>query len=237
MPRMLLLSNSRGADGVMLGWARDHLREFMGSTISTALFVPYAGVPGTRATYDAYASRVRGAFDGLGCRLRSIHEEPDPAGAVRACEAVVIGGGNTFQLLAEVYRNGIREALAQRVREGASLIGWSAGSNLACPGIWTTNDMPIAEPPSLKALGLIPFQINPHFTDAHPPGHQGETRSERIAEFLALWPDVPVVGLREGALLHVEGGATRLHGTGARIFRAGRAPWDASDGAELTLTA
>jgi dipeptidase E len=231
--RLLLLSNSKGTDGSWLVWPRQHLLDFLGTRVASVLFLPYAAVPGTAESYDAYAAKAGAAFSGMGYRLQSIHQCADAAEAVRTAEALVVGGGNTFHLLAEVYRNGLLEVLSQRVRAGAPFIGWSAGSNLACPGIWTTNDMPIVEPQSLRALGLVPFQINPHFTDAHPPGHQGETRSERIQEFLALNPQATVVGLREGAVLQVEGERARLHGAGARVFRFGREPVELTDGAAL----
>jgi dipeptidase E len=233
--RLLLLSNSRGTDGVFLGWPRGEIMGFLGREVRKALFVPYARVPGTRESYDDYARRTREAFEGMGYELGSIHEAADAAAAVNAAEAIVVGGGNTFHLLAEAYAHGVLEAISLRIRAGVPFVGWSAGSNLACPGIWTTNDMPIIAPPKMQALGLVPFQINPHFTDALPAGHQGERRSERIAEFLALNPRVTVVGLREGALLRVENGKTQLVGAGARVFRAGLEPYDVGDGQELTV--
>jgi dipeptidase E len=233
--RLLLLSNSRGTDGVFLGWPRSEIMEFLGKGVRKVLFVPYASVPGTRESYDGYARKAREAFKGMGYGLDSIHEAADAAAAVSAAQAIIVGGGNTFHLLCETYAHGVLESISRRVRAGAPFVGWSAGSNLACPGIWTTNDMPIIAPPKMQALGLVPFQINPHFTDALPAGHRGERRSERIAEFLALNPRITVVGLREGALLRVENGRTQLVGAGARVFRAGLEPYDVGHGAELTL--
>lgn len=234
--KLLLLSNSRSPDGAFLQWPRAHVTGFLGKDIRDVLFVPYAAVPATRESHDAYVAKVRAAFNEMGYGLLSIHEASDPAEAVQQAAAIVVGGGNSFQLLAESYRQGILELISRRVRGGTPYIGWSAGSNFACPGIWTTNDMPIVEPPSLRALGLVSFQINPHFTDAQLPGHQGETRCERIAQFLALHREKVVVGLRECALLRVVEGKTRVFGTGARVFRAGGAPYDLQDGAELVLT-
>jgi dipeptidase E len=155
--------------------------------------------------------------------------------AVRFAAAIVVGGGNTFHLLSRLYAAGLLETIGACVRSGTPYIGWSAGSVVACPSIATTNDMPIIEPPSLRALGLVQFQINAHYTDAHPPGHQGETRAERIAEFLSLQPAVTVVGLREGSLLQVDATTVRLSGTDARIFRAGETPleWAAQDAVQL----
>lgn len=223
-PQLLLLSNSRSPDGAYLMWARGRVQAFLGSRCSTVLFVPYATVPGTVAAFDAYAHRVRAAFADMSYTVASLHTAGDPVKAVEAAEAIVVGGGNTFHLLAQLYSAGLVEILAERVRAGIPYIGWSAGSVITCPTISTTNDMPIIEPPSLRALGLVPFQINAHYTDAHPPGHQGETRAERIAEFLALQPSVTVIGLREGSLLHVSGNDVRLVGAGARVFRAGATP-------------
>jgi dipeptidase E len=231
-PQLLLLSNSRAADGTYLKWAREEIKAFLGDVRVTALFIPYAAVPGTESAYDAYAQRVRPVFGELGYNLTSLHQAVDPMQAVRTVAAIVIGGGNTFHLLARLYSAGLLEIIAERVRAGIPYIGWSAGSVVACPTIATTNDMPIIEPPSLRALGLVEFQINAHYTDVHPPGHQGETRAERIAEFLSLHPPVTVVGLREGSLLRVEGGEVRLSGAGACIFRAGEAAveWTVQDG-------
>ena len=235
IPQLLLLSNSRAADGTYLTWARGEIQAFLGAPRSRVLFIPYAAVPGTRDAYDAYGQRVRAAFDDMGYHLVSVHEAADPVQAVRAAAALVIGGGNTFHLLTRLYAAGLLEVIAECVRSGTPYIGWSAGSVVACPTISTTNDMPIIAPPSLRALGLVQFQINAHYTDVHPLGHQGETRAERIAEFLRLQPAVTVVGLREGSLLHVAGSEVRLWGTGARIFRAGEpvAEWTQHAGVRL----
>jgi dipeptidase E len=223
---LLLLSNSRAPDGTYLLWSRAEIEAFLGRQVKTVHFIPYAAVPGSFATYDDYAQRVRAAFAEMGYALVSLHEMADPAAAVRAAGAIVVGGGNTFHLLTQLYAAELVELIAERVRAGTPYIGWSAGSVLACPTIATTNDMPIIEPRSLRALGLVPFQINAHYTEAHPPDHQGETRAERIAEFLSVQPSMTVIGLREGCLLHVEGADVRLRGTGARVFRAGCAPLD-----------
>jgi dipeptidase E len=223
IPRLLLLSNSRAPDGTYLHWAREEIKAFLGDLQGTALFIPYAAVPGTESAYEAYAARVLPAFGDLGYSLNSLHQAVDPVQAVRAAAAIVIGGGNTFHLLARLYSASLLEIIVARVHAGIPYIGWSAGSVVACPSIATTNDMPIIEPQSLRALGLVEFHINAHYTDAHPPGHQGETRAERIGEFLSLQPAKTVVGLREGSLLCVAGSEVRLWGAGARIFRAGQA--------------
>jgi dipeptidase E len=236
-PQLLLLSNSRAADGEYLKWPSAEIKAFLGQLRAPVLFIPYAAVPGTQPVYEAYAQRARAPFAAMGYDLTSLHEAADPVQAVQAAAAIAIGGGNTFHLLARLYSAGLLEVIRARVRAGVPYIGWSAGSVVACPSIATTNDMPIIEPPSLTALGLVQFQINAHYTDAHPPGHQGETRAERIAEFLSLQPAMTVIGLREGALLHIDGAAVRLAGTGARVFRAGAAPceWTPQDGVRLGL--
>jgi len=131
---------------------------------------------------------------------------------VRACDAIAVGGGNTFRLLARLYEFGLLDPIRQRVQDGAPYVGWSAGSNVACPTIRTTNDMPVVEPPSFDALGLVPFQINPHFTDAAIPNHGGETRSERLLEFLELNPTMPVLSLREGTALLADDRGMQLLG-------------------------
>ena len=217
--RLLLLSNSRDPAGNYLLHSRAVLRDFLGSRVTTALFVPFAGVT---ISFDDYAARARAPFAELGYHLQSIHDAPEPARAVREAEALVVGGGNTFHLLARLYEAGLLEPIRERVAAGAPYVGWSAGSVVACPTIGTTNDMPIVEPPSLAALGLVPFQINAHFTDVHPPGFQGETRRERLAEFVSVNRGVPVVGLPEGTMLRVEGDdGTLLGDVSAPVFRHG----------------
>ena len=227
--RLLLLSNSRNAGQGYLEHALDTLQDFLGTTRTRILFIPYAGV---RLSYDDYADTVRDRFEAAGYALDPIHEADDPAQAVDEAEAIAVGGGNTFHLLREITERGLLARIRARVNEGIPYVGWSAGANLACPTISTTNDMPIVEPPSFEALGLIPFQINPHYTDAHPQGHQGETRPERIQEYCLANPDVPVVGLPEGTMLRVEGHRLTLLGDHpARLFHgedepAERAPGD-----------
>jgi dipeptidase E len=220
--RLLLLSNSRHEGMGYLEHAQGFLRDFLGGAVTEAVFVPYAAV--TRG-YDAYVDEVRPAFAALGVRIVGIHTGPDPAAAVRTAQAVVVGGGNTFRLLREVRAQGLLAAIRDRVAAGMPYVGWSAGSNLACPTIMTTNDMPICDPGGFDALGLVPFQINPHYLHGNPPGFKGETREERIAEFCRMRPHVWVAGLREGTGLRIENGTARLLGDlPCRIFRHGAAP-------------
>lgn len=217
--RLLLLSNSKNFGHEYLEHARDHIRDFLGAEVRRVLFVPYAGV---RATYDDFSSMVSERFRQIGYDIDSIHKAADARAEILSAEAIAVGGGNTFHLLNGLYKNDLLESIRARVGEGMPYIGWSAGSNVACPTIRTTNDMPIIEPPSFDALGLVPFQINPHYLDAHPEGHQGETREERILEFIEVNRDVTVVGLREGSILRIEGSSVRLLGPKtARVFRKG----------------
>ncbi len=211
----LLLSNSTSPGRPYLAHARGWIAETVGDARRVA-FVPYAAVT---FGYDAYVDRVRQALDGLDLEVVGVHASADPAGVVAGADAVFVGGGNTFHLLREVYRHGLVEAVRTSVAGGSPYVGWSAGSNLAGPTVRTTNDMPIVEPPSLDALGLVPVQINPHYTDAHPDGHQGETRAQRLAEFVAANPESPVVGLPEGTAIRVVDGRATLLGNGAaRVF-------------------
>ena len=194
------------------------IKEFLGAKIESVLFVPFAGV--TRS-YDEFAGVARGRFDEMGYRLDSVHEAADPVEAVRRAQAIVIGGGNTFHLLRGLYETALVESIRERVEAGVPYIGWSAGSNVACPTIRTTNDMPIVEPPSFNALNIVPFQINPHYTDEQLTGHSGETREQRLAEFLKANTSVTVVGLREGSILRIEGEQIKLLGEKtARVFRS-----------------
>jgi dipeptidase E len=200
------------------------------------LFIPYA-----LADHDAYVRKLgeRG-LDG-GFALDGIHHHADPRRAVREAAGVYVGGGNTFRLLHALHRFGLIEPLRERVRAGVPYLGISAGTNVACPTIKTTNDMPIVAPPSLEALGLVPFQINPHYytgTNWVKHGdevreHFGETRDDRLREFHEM-NDTPVVGLWEGGLLHCDGRSVRLSAAPARVFRKGQPPVDVESGAELS---
>ncbi len=226
--RHLLLSNSTNHGGTFLGHAEEILRAFLGREVDEVLFVPYAAVT---FSFDDYTEKVAERLGVLGYGVRGIHREPDQRLAVERARAIAVGGGNTFHLLDRIYREHLLEPIRERVRSGCPYIGWSAGSNLACPTIRTTNDMPIVEPKGLEALGLVPFQINAHFTDAAIPSHGGETRSMRLEEFIAVNPGVTVIGLREGTGLHVEDDIVRLVGPHpARLFRSGREPVEVEPG-------
>lgn len=222
--RLLLLSNSTNYGEGYLEYPVGAIRDFLGSAIKTVLFVPFAGV---RYSYAEYAGRVRERFEEMGYGLESVHDASDPHLAVSRAEAIAVGGGNTFHLLRGLYSAELLEAIRARVLDGAPYVGWSAGSNVACPTIKTTNDMPIIEPPSFRALDLVPFQINPHYTDEQPTGHAGETRDDRLAEFTEVNEGMYVVGLREGSMLRIEDASIRLLGEkSARVFIKGSEPKD-----------
>ena len=212
--RILLLSTSTVYGGEYLDYAEAEVRDFLGS-IGRVLFIPFA-----LHDHAAYAGRVAKRFTQIGYKLESLHAARDAQDAVRTAEAIFIGGGNTFRLLNGLYTRDLLGAIRERVAAGMPYMGSSAGSNVAAPTIKTTNDMPIIEPPSFNALGLVPFQINPHYVDADPNSkHMGETREERLQQFLEE-NETPVIGLREGAWLRIEHGSCELKGsTGARLFR------------------
>ncbi len=200
-------------------YAGPYLRQFLGSTKSI-LFVPYARPSGI--THERYAGLFSEAMANAGFQAESIHTAADPVAAVAAAESLFIGGGNTFVLLEALHRLGLVDAVRRGVEAGMPYMGSSAGSNVAGMTLGTTNDMPIAQPPSFDALNLVPFNINPHFIDADPDSkHMGETRETRINEFHCFNPQ-PVVALREGAMLRVEGERASVDGTrGGWLFRAG----------------
>ena len=200
-------------------------------------FVPFA-----LRDQDGYLLRARKMLEPLGLHVEGLHRARDPVAAIRAAEVIYVGGGNTFRLLDTLYRKRLLAPIRARVRAGARFVGVSAGSNVAGPTIMTTNDMPIVEPESLRALGLVPFQINPHYFDGAvhyrrrgrliPYG--GETRDDRLREFHEM-NATPVLALREGEILRIEGPRARLVGVdGARLFLRGQKPRDLRPGADVT---
>jgi dipeptidase E len=225
--RLLLISNSTNAGEAYLDYPKHNIKEFLGEQSLNCLFLPYAGVT---ITFDEYETRVKERFSEIGHQITSIHHESDPIAAVRAAEVIVVGGGNTFQLIKLIQENGLIEPVREKVLAGTPYVGWSAGSNVTCPSIRTTNDMPILEPEGFHAFNLIPFQINPHFTDLNPPGHAGETREDRIMEYLAANPTDTVLGLREGCMFLVEDRKMILIGKrSVRLFRYNQTPVELDD--------
>lgn len=225
---LLLISNSTLYGGGYLDHAESEIRSFLGD-VKRVLFVPYA-----LHDRDAYAATAQQRFQKMGYELSSIHTAGQPAQAINDAEAVFIGGGNTFRLLKALYDFDLLDAIRRRVEDGVPYIGSSAGSNVAGPTIKTTNDMPIVQPPSFDALGLVSFQINPHYLDADRNStHMGETREQRILQFLEE-DNTPVAALREGAMLRIENGVTVLKGSsGARIFRKDSEPIEATPDDQL----
>ena len=221
--RLLLLSSSRVHGGGYFDYAESELRAFL-TGVDEVLFVPFA-----LHDRDAYFEKISNQFMRLGFAMASLHAAQHPAEAVQAAAAIFVGGGNTFRLLKTLYELKLLDVIRERVRSGVRYVGSSAGSNIAGPTIKTTNDMPIVQPPSFDALNLFPFQINPHYVDPAPgTTHMGETREERIMQFLEE-NDTTVIGLREGAMLRIENGSTNLVGiAGARIFRKGEEPVEVS---------
>jgi len=227
MPRLLLLSNSRNPGEGYLAHALGAIGAFLGPEPKRLAFIPYAAVT---VSYADYTARVRRALEPLGHMIESLHEG-DPTEVLREANGLLVGGGNTFRLLEQLHHADLLKRLRHKAMHGAPYIGWSAGANLACPTIRTTNDMPVVQPPSFAGLHLVPFQINPHYTDQVLPNHGGESRDERLQEFLALNPGVTVLGLREGSWLRVEQAGVELHGPShMRVFRSGEAPLDVPPG-------
>ncbi len=219
-PKLLLMSNSTNYGEEYLAYPEVAVKSFLGSERITLAFIPFAGVS---ITWGDYTNRVRERFGAWGYEVASVHDTEDPRQLLAHAGAIMIGGGNSFQLLNELYRFNVIDTIRQEVNAGKPYIGWSAGSNVACPTIMTTNDMPIISPPSLKALNLVQFQINPHFNDLKPVGHNGETRAERLQEYIAVNKDVTVVGLYEGTILRIENGEIEIIGEKpVKIFRHGR---------------
>ncbi|MGE0142591.1 MAG: dipeptidase PepE [Planctomycetota bacterium] len=227
----LLISNSRQHGGEFLAHCQSHVVEAFGPSAALVAFVPYA-----RADHDDYAAIATAAFARMGYTCRSVHATTDPHALLAEARAVFVGGGNTFRLLARCQQSGLLDAIRRRVREGLVYSGASAGANLACPTIKTTNDMPIVMPRDFSALGLIPFQINPHYLDPDLSStHMGETRPQRIAEFHEE-NSTTVVGLREGGVLRVrDGRLTVLGAPSLRIFERGRPAREIAAGAEASF--
>ncbi len=224
--KLLLISNSTNAGEAYLDYPKYQIKGFLGAQVKKALFIPYAAVT---FSFDDYTTKVNERFNEIGYEIDPIHKHNDPVGAVNNAEAIIVGGGNTFQLTKMMQENLLIEAIREKVKSGTPFVGWSAGANVACPTICTTNDMPIVQPENFNVFNLVPFQINPHYLDANPDGHAGETREMRIEEFLEANPGIYVVGLREGTILHIEDSSIKLIGKrNARIFKKGQKPIELS---------
>ncbi|XP_037507415.1 alpha-aspartyl dipeptidase [Rhipicephalus sanguineus] len=231
--RLLLLSNSTMYNGEFLEFAADTVKDFFKkSATKRILFVPYA-----RKDYADYAAKVKARLGEMGFEVDSIHEAADPVSAVKMAQGIFIGGGNTFRLLKTLYESNTAEAIRIRcLEDGMPYMGASAGTNVATANICTTNDMPIFYPPTFVALRLVPFNINPHYIETDPDSkHMGETRDQRIDEYLEVGNHLPVLGLKEGAILKVEGNHAVLLGNEAKLFKENVDPVYYKPGADMSF--
>lgn len=220
--RLLLISNSTNPGEGYLEYPKQHIKDFLGEKATNAIFIPYAAVT---FSFEEYEKKVNERFAEIGHHVTSIHRFINPVDAIENADAIVVGGGNTWQLVKMLQEKGLMKVIRKRVKKGTPYIGWSAGSNIACPTLKTTNDMPIMEPIKFKTLKLVPFQINPHYLDDNPANHGGETREDRIKEFIEVNNETYVVGLREGTMLLLDDDDLILLGNRkARIFKYGQEP-------------
>jgi dipeptidase E len=219
MKKLLLISSSTVHGYGYLDHAEPYIKKFLGENVKNVLFIPFARPSGI--SYDAYTQKAAERFKQMGYAMQGVHEHVNMVEAVLTAEAVFIGGGNSFVLLNSLYEFGLLEPLMQKIETGMPYIGSSAGSNIACPTIMTTNDMPIAYPPSFNSLDQTSFQLNPHYLDPEPDSkHKGETRETRIKEYHA-YNSLPVIGLREGSMLWIEGEKIMLEGSKSPHFQEG----------------
>ena len=227
---LLLISNSTNAGEAYLKYPIQEIAKTL-EGIDEVVFVPYAAVT---FSYDEYEAKVQNRFNEIGVKVRSIHHALNKRNFIRHAKAIVIGGGNTFALLKKMQEEDLLDMIFHRVKAGVPYIGWSAGSNVTCPTICTTNDMPIVQPESFRAIGLVSFQINPHDLDANPEGHAGETREQRINEYLEANRSRYVVGLREGCMLRINDEGIELIGSRSmRVFKKGRETFEVQPGENI----
>ena len=231
--KLLLISNSTNAGEAYLDYPKQNIKAFLGDKPVKALFIPYAGVS---FSFSEYEAKVKNRFNEIGHDIISIHRFSDPVKAVKDADAIVVGGGNTWHLLRLIHDNNLIDAVREKVLSGTPFIGWSAGSNVACPTIKTTNDMPIIDPLGFHAFNFVPFQINPHYLDANPDGHAGETREQRIEEYQVVNKDVYIAGLREGCMFDIHDKNIQLIGKKpCRIFKFGKQPIELNAGDDVSF--
>lgn len=228
--RLLLISNSTLHRRSYLDHAESDIRDLLGNA-TRVVFVPFA-----LQDRRGYAAKAQERSRAMGLSLTSLHDISNMRRAIDEADAIFVGGGNTFRLLKSLYDHDLLDPIRRRIGAGAPYIGSSAGSIVACPSLKTTKDMPVVQPPSFGALGLVSFQISPHYVDPDPTStHMGETQEERILQFLEE-NEAAVVGLREGSILRVQNGKVTLKGPHtARIFRRGEAPLEAAPGSNLAI--
>jgi dipeptidase E len=227
----LLLSNSTMPGTSFFTWPQPYVKDFLDRR-KRLVFIPFAAVT---FSFDEYTAKVQEVFSPLGFDVVGIHSLSDKLQTLKSAEGILVGGGNTFALLTKMYEESLLLAVRDAVMAGTPYIGWSAGANLGCPTIMTTNDMPVVQPPSFNALGLIPFQINPHYHELKFEGQGGETRKDRLEEFLVKNPDKKVVGLPEGMLLKRVGNSLTLLGTGtAKLYEFQKEIRDLESGEDLS---
>jgi len=234
MTNCILASTSTIYGGTYLDYLFDSLKKLY-STTEKILFIPYARPSGI--SHDAYTLIAKAAFKKMGKEIRGIHTFKNPIDAIQNAEGIFTGGGNSFVLVAELYKQNLIPTLQEVIKKGTPYLGTSAGSNIAGPSIQTTNDMPIVYPPSFQTLGIVPFNINPHYLDPDPTSkHKGETRETRIKEF-HQFNSIPVIGLREGSWIQVQNNQITLKGKGltARIFEQDKTPYELSPDSSLAF--
>jgi len=233
MKNLIVASTSTIHNGTYLSYLLDEVAQLFSET-EEILFIPYARPGGL--SHDDYTQRAADVFSKINKRIVGIHTFENPVEAIKNAKGVFVGGGNTFVLVSQLYKNEVMQPLREAVFNGLPYLGTSAGSNICGTTMNTTNDMPIVYPPSFKTLGVIPFNINPHYLDPDPTSkHMGETRETRINEFHSQ-SNIPVVGLREGSWLEVKGDAIILKGTlTARIFEQGKEPYELENNSSLAI--
>ncbi len=230
---MIVASTSTIFNGVYLDYLLDEIAELFKNT-ETVIFVPYARPGGI--SHDEYTENAAKAFDKINKKLIGLHTFDDPLDALKTAKGIFTGGGNTFVLVNALYKLKLMQPLREAIFNGLPYLGTSAGSNICGVSMMTTNDMPIVYPPSFKTLGVIPFNLNPHYLDPDPSSkHMGETRETRIKEFHTQ-NTIPVVGLREGSWIRVQNEKIILRGElDARIFEQDKEPYEISTGTELSF--
>ncbi|MCI9843268.1 dipeptidase PepE [Flavobacterium pectinovorum] len=232
MKNVIIASTSTLHGGTYLEYLLPTLQSHF-KNCKTLLFIPYARPGGI--SHDEYTQKVSSAFETINISVKGIHEFENPEKAIKNAEGIFTGGGNTFLLVTQLYKNNIMQLLSETVKNGTPYLGTSAGSNICGLSMQTTNDMPIVYPPSFQTLALISFNLNPHYLDPEEQStHMGETREQRIKEFHAF-NTIPVLGLREGSWLEVKGEKITLKGDlSARLFRQNQLPAELDPESDLS---